>query len=653
LALADQTVTTSITGYRLAEANIISAVNFGNVHVGDVVSQALTLSNLAANDGYSENLNASFGGVSDARITTSGSISGLAAGSTNNSSMVVGLNTSAAGTVTGTASVLLQSDGSGTSGLGITNLPSQDVGVSGIITTAYVWRLASAGPHSPEPVNFGNVRIGSLQMQTLSIQNTAPDDGWSEKLNGSIGSASGNISVAGSFNLLAPQATDSTSLSVTLDTASAGAKSGTATISLESDGTGTSDLGIKPLPSQIVNATGNVYRLANPTLETPSVSFVARAGDAAPTAGIGITNTSPDVYTEGLNAGIATSAAGFSAAGNISNLAAQTTDATSLQVGLNTATAGEFSGIATLSLASTGAGTTGEADYSLADQIVSLAGKVYTAAVGLIENSIIDFGIVHVGDTISKALTIANDAAVTALNDVLTGSFSGSAGPFTAGGNLGEGLAAQQADSSSLTASLDTSGAGIFNQQLWVSLQSRNADMADLDLGATAIDIMAQVNNYANPVFRKDSGGGALSVDGLTFTLDFGSILLNSDISTILSVVNDVTGPADLIGGSFTDYTSGFSATGFDLFDAIAAGDAFEGLTVSWFADTLGGFSESIVLNAYGYNASGYSAAFDDITLILKGRVIDDTPSVPEPLTPLLLVIGLAGIGALRKRFTK
>ena len=44
-------------------------IAFGNVHVGDAVSQALTIRNLAPNDGFSEKLNASFGSANDPRIT--------------------------------------------------------------------------------------------------------------------------------------------------------------------------------------------------------------------------------------------------------------------------------------------------------------------------------------------------------------------------------------------------------------------------------------------------------------------------------------------------------------------------------------------------------------------------------------------------------
>ena len=65
--------------YRLAEANTLAPISFGNVHVGDVVSQALTISNLAPNDGFSERLNASFGSANDARITSAAAVNGAGA----------------------------------------------------------------------------------------------------------------------------------------------------------------------------------------------------------------------------------------------------------------------------------------------------------------------------------------------------------------------------------------------------------------------------------------------------------------------------------------------------------------------------------------------------------------------------------------------
>ena len=139
--------------------------------------------------------------------------------------MIVGLDTTAAGTVNGTQTVLFASDGTGTSGLGITGLPSQGVNVSGDITTSgSVYRLASASPATPNPVNFGNVRIGMVTDQALTISNTALNDGFSEKLNASISSNGAPVTASGAFTLLGPQAIDSTSLHVGIDTGTAGAK---------------------------------------------------------------------------------------------------------------------------------------------------------------------------------------------------------------------------------------------------------------------------------------------------------------------------------------------------------------------------------------------------------------------------------------------
>ena len=79
-----------------------------------------------------------------------GGVGLLGAGASNSSSMIVGLNTAAAGSVNGTVIVNFASDGSGTSGLGITALPSQSVGVTGVIQTAgNVFRLASPSPARP------------------------------------------------------------------------------------------------------------------------------------------------------------------------------------------------------------------------------------------------------------------------------------------------------------------------------------------------------------------------------------------------------------------------------------------------------------------------------------------------------------------------
>ena len=211
-----------------------SPFSFGNVRVGDTAEGALSITNNAADDGFSENLNASVDAVSGG-VAASGSFTGLGPQATNDTDITVGIDTSTAGNKTGDATIGLVSDGTGINSLGQTSLTSQTVDVSG-----NVFRLAEAGAHTPEPVVIADSHVGDTAQQALSITNTALADTYSESLNASIGGDTGDVSSSGSFNLLAAQATDSSSLVVGINTGSAGAKSGTATISSESDGTGTS-----------------------------------------------------------------------------------------------------------------------------------------------------------------------------------------------------------------------------------------------------------------------------------------------------------------------------------------------------------------------------------------------------------------------------
>jgi hypothetical protein len=131
--LDPQTVNVTGAVFRYASPSVHTPepVTFGIVHVGDTVTgTALSITNNATNDGFSESLNGSIGGGTNG-VTASGSFTGLAPGSTNNSSLVVGINTATAGTRNGTATIGLVSNGTGSSGLGLTTLGSQTVNVTG------------------------------------------------------------------------------------------------------------------------------------------------------------------------------------------------------------------------------------------------------------------------------------------------------------------------------------------------------------------------------------------------------------------------------------------------------------------------------------------------------------------------------------------
>jgi hypothetical protein len=286
--VAEQTLAITGAAYRFANptAHTPEPVNLGNRHVGDAApSQALSITNNVPADGFSETLNAGIGTPTGGVTTNGGTIIALAPGATNTTSMSVGYSTATAGDKSGTATIILTSNGTGSSGLGLTALPAQTVNVTGS-----VFRLASAGAHTPEPINFGIVHVGDVVEQALSIGNTATSDGFSERLNGSIGSPTGNATTnSGSFNGLTPGATNSTSLVVGVSTATAGAKTGTATIGLVSSGAGTSGLPDTALASQTVNVSAMVNNFA-----VAQIVKLAGAGTLTPTG--------PNQYTFDLGA---------------------------------------------------------------------------------------------------------------------------------------------------------------------------------------------------------------------------------------------------------------------------------------------------------------------------------------------------------------
>ncbi len=625
------------------------------MQVGQSVSQVLSISNSGSGpSGFVEDLNASFGassGTGAAQISGSGSIAALVAGGTDTTAMTVNVNTGVAATIDGTIVVNYASAGSvgGVSnGLGVVGMGSSDYAVSGVIQSQGQVVDQALPVINNASVNFGNLRIGSAApSQLVSVTNQASGNAQAA-LNASIGGA-GAVSASGSFTLLDPGATNATSLQVGIGTATAGAVNGNASIAFVSDASNVGNCAPNcqvTLASQNVAVSGAIYRLANPGITSGPIVLAARVGDAAPSAGIGVTNLSPDIYTEALNGSISATPSGFSGSGPISGLAAGASS-NALTVSLNTAVAGNYSGQAALGFVSSGAGTTGAPDQALASQNVSVSGTVYTPAVAQLNTTAVNFGIVHVGDTVAaRNVSVTNAAAVAAPNDELRGNLGGASGPFTASGTLA-GVAAQQTDASSLVVNLSTANAGVFNGTASASFASHNSAMSDLDLGSSPVTLQAQVNNFAELALGK-TGAGSLSLVGGIYTLDFGNLVQGSAaLDASLSILNVAIGPADALGGSFAiGAGGGFVLTGFDAFTGIAAGGSQRGAGVSFAASTIGDFTQTIVIAANGSNASGFQGALADTTLVLQGSVV----AVPEPATYALMAGGLLAVWLARRR---
>jgi hypothetical protein len=388
--------------------------------------------------------------------------------------------------------------------------------------------------------------------------------------------------------------------------------------------------------------------------------LAARVGGTAPSQAISITNSSPGIYTEALKAAFGAVSTTFSPNGSIPSpgLAAQGTS-TAMSVALNTGTAGSFSGTAGINFTSTGAGTDSAQDMSVGSGSVTLTGNVYTPAVAdVITTSPIDFGIVHVGDgggSLAQSVTVQSGASATALNDVLTGAINATgAAAFSGSGTLGAGLA-PGASSSALHINLNTGTAGISTGAANLILASHDSQLADLPLSTSPLSLHAQVNNYASLSILQQGGQGSLSGGGTSFTLDFGDVVQGAAAQeAVLALLSD-NPPAD---EAFTDLLSStaslVSGSGFEFSgcsaSALSAGASQGGCDIVFDTGSLGSFTEQLSFDVESSNSSGYDKVIGDVTLTLEGDIVSSGPSVPEPSTWAMMLVGFAGLAFAGRR---
>jgi hypothetical protein len=192
--------------YGYAQPDIVNPANVGSVHINDVATTtlAVTNTNKSADPLFQESLDASFGTTTGSVNSTAGSISLLPAGQTNNSSMVVGIDTSTAGAKTGTVKVNLVSDGQGTSGLGNTPLPSQTITVNGNVYDYANAGYASASGASLSTVSASNYKLdfGDIPLDHLTHSaslNVLNNNGGA--LSDSLRATSSSISAGSGFVL--------------------------------------------------------------------------------------------------------------------------------------------------------------------------------------------------------------------------------------------------------------------------------------------------------------------------------------------------------------------------------------------------------------------------------------------------------------------
>jgi len=506
-------------------------------------------------------------------------------------------------------------------------------------------------------LDMGNIHVGDSVTKTYQIENTGTKGA---DLRGAIQTQMTNLNTppvatitdarlsgsgvtAGNFGPLAVGGATG-NLAVTFTGTSAGALSNQSVRAVNN---------FDNVVDQTLTITGAAYNLAKGTVNTtqPMQLGSYRVGDAATGRSISVTNSGPaGAYTESLVGsltGVSGGAATVSGHTSFQSPLAVGGTNTDLAVKLDTSTAGVRNGSATVAFASDG-GSNGLGQTALGTQTVQTTGKVYAAAVAGVTSP--DFGIVHVGDSVSRGVTVQNNASG-ALTDTLRGTIATGTGPFAASGSIGgNGLAAGASDNSSIQVKLDTSKAGIFDGQATTQFVSHNPDMTDLALAPALVALHAQVNNYANLTFDQTPGhlgAATLSLGGGIFLLDFGKLKIHSGpYAAFLNLFNNVTGPADSGAGHFSG-SGAFKLAGFGPFSGLGAGQS-NGLEVD--LDTMlkglkaGQLVEDILLTWHGENGSGYVGPVEQLKLRLTATM------VPEPATLAILGAGAFGLFAVRRR---
>lgn len=240
-------------------ATIVAGVRFpalalGNVRVGQTAGGALTISNTAANDGFSEGLVVSGATAQGGAITATALQGTIAPGSS--AALGVSIDTSHAGVKNGSVVISTASDGSLTNGGRSVGLDQQTAIVSAnvyapAVATVTPTRRNSVGLSVPA-LNFGTVRVGDAASRNLSIRNSAAGE-LTDALVTVPGTVSAGFGLGAAPGALAQGATGA--ISVALDTHAAGSFSGRARLGFVSKNPTLADL---DLGSQNVSLAGTV-----------------------------------------------------------------------------------------------------------------------------------------------------------------------------------------------------------------------------------------------------------------------------------------------------------------------------------------------------------------------------------------------------------
>ena len=259
--------------------------------------------------------------------------------------------------------------------------------------------------------------------------------------------------------------------------------------------------------------------------------------------------------------------------------------------------------------------------YTGQDPTVSATSSTATsgvAAVAVLSTTSLNFGIVHVGTSDTKALTIRNGGQGSNV-DLLVGGFGTIGGPYNSTNTLGSGLAGGASAAFSL--SLNTGSAGVVDATATLALASSDPVTGESAVATPSITLTGTIDNYATAVIEVVNGP-SLTGAGTAYAIDLGTVDAQTSASVDLAVVNAATGVADSLSGGFRiSDPAAFVNSGFDFFAGLLAGQANTGLVITLRGQVAGVFSETITLTPDGSNASGYFGPLAKETITVTGTV--------------------------------
>jgi hypothetical protein len=493
-------------------------------------------------------------------------------------------------------------------------------------------------------IDVGNVRTGGSSSTTLTITN-----------NGAATNIVGAI-----------QNTNAPDIALSKQDFTAAYGGGSATTTLSYTGTQAGSLAGESITvvnnfanvgPQTLQVQGNVYQIAIAGSQPTTVTLgAARVGGTAQSSALTIANVAPDTagFTEALTSTASTNSpfqVNGGASATVSNIAAG--NAAAVTVSLGTGTAGAFSNTVAISNTSIPVGGSGFSNLALAGQSVTVSGNVYAPAVASLSSTTVAFGPVRQGAADPmKSLTLTN-ASVGSLSDSLLTS----TGTLPAGVTASTPGALVQGQSAPVIFALSTATAGQISGSGALGFTSHDPQLADLTLASQSVNFTGTVTQLAQSLVTLNSGVGALSGGGSTYTLNLGSFASGGGAeSSTLGVTNDIPDStfAELLNGAFG--SSGAAHFSF-------AGQSFTGLTggsnsggdILSFDTSVGAGTYTDVLTFNGYSSYDGLSNYDlgPVTVDVTVQVTGGVSAVPEPAAWAMMLVGFGLIGGtIRRRRT-